>query len=51
MYNINYNNLNDIDLDGEDLNKILTISFKSLDLGPIIRDENGYFKKCFYPLT
>ncbi len=41
LNNTNYNEITD-----EDLNKILTISFKSLDLGPIMRDENGYFKKC-----
>ena len=40
------NNTNYDEITKEDLNKILTISFKSLDLGPIIRDENGYFKRC-----
>ena len=39
--NINYNEITE-----EDLNKILTISFKSLDLGPIITDEKGHSKKC-----
>lgn len=40
------NNTNYDEITYKDLNEILTISFKSLDLGPIIRDENGCFKKC-----